>query len=236
MRKITKLKKYLYDDSGVGYLREYLRSRNKPNAVFIWIPKNAGSSLSSILDALTLKNLRLVKCRFPGRGIVTFGHMDYSQLVKRGYIPRSFDESAYKFVFVRNPYARAVSLYSFLIRKGKLPSDESFLTFCRRLRENGCSPIGLYNIQGLSQCNPQVKWIENTEMSYIGKVESIKNDTELVLRNLGLQNSRISHRNATNHPDYRDCYCSESKEIVEEFYEEDFRSFDYEYDEFFASH
>ena len=248
MREIRELKKRLfghlkdfkerifYDYSGVGYLREYLRSRNRPNAVFIWIPKTAGTSLWSILDAPKLKNLRRVKCRFTGRGIVTFGHMDYSQLVKRGYIPRLFDDSAYKFAFVRNPYARTVSLYSYLKQIRILPADESFLTFCRGLKENGCEPIGLYNTHGLSQCNPQVRWIENTEMSYIGKVESINNDAELVLRNLGLPNIGIPQLNVTDHPDFRGFYCSELKEIVEEFYAEDFRSFDYEYDEFFESH
>ena len=233
MRKLQKITTRLHEYSGAALLREYLRT-TKINAAFIWIPKTAGSSIYSLLGSPPkLKKLHLVRNRFVNKGIVTFGHMDYSKLVKRGYVSRRFDESAFKFAFSRNPYDRAVSLYEYLktqkiMKQMRVPCNESFLSFCRRLKNNGCENIGLYNVRGFSQCNPQVRWIENVRVDFIGKYESLEKDSKEILDLLELPAARLPHLNAMHHADYRSYYCSESKEIVEEFYEEDFRYFGYE--------
>ena len=231
MKKVRKVASQISDYTRIPLLKEYLRGRNKKKAVFIWIPKTAGASFYSCLDAPKLwVSLHRIKYRFANNGTVTFGHIDYSELVRKGFVSRQFDESAYKFAFVRNPYGRAVSLYFYLKKYGILPSSESFLGFCRRLNEYGCEPIGLYNVSGLSQCNPQIRWIENIKMDFIGRFESIGEDSEKVFNELGLQNVHLPEINKTDHAGYEDYYCSESKEIIEKFYEEDFRSFDYSYE------
>ena len=224
----------IYSYSGIPFLREYLRGRSRTEAVFIWIPRTAGTSVYSCLNAPKLKNLCKVTYHFAGNGIVTFGHMDYAQLVEAGYIPTRFDESAYKFAFVRNPYDRAVSLYFWMKRRRRPSARGSFLTFCRRLIQDGCEPIGLYNVAGLSQCNPQVRWVENVRMDFIGRLESIRPDVQAVLADLGLQDVPLPKLNRTNHADYRQYYCTESKQIVEDFYREDFYAFDYQFEPFLA--
>jgi hypothetical protein len=219
---------HCYDLSRIPYLIALLKSRRKPSAVFIWIPKTAGTSIWLALDAPKLKSLDLIKYRFANRGIVTFGHMDYSQLISKGLVTSSFDDSAFKLAFVRNPYDRAVSLYSYLKKKTKkIPADETFLNFCRRIETTGCSPIGLYNTHNLSQCNPQVRWVENISMDYIGKVESIEKDFEAISSKLGLNKCHIPHANKSDRLSYQDYYCRESKEIIQNFYKEDFLAFGY---------
>jgi hypothetical protein len=211
-------------------LNHYLRSIGKKNAVFIWIPKSAGSSVFEILHkngCPKLKHIQLVKYSFPQKGLVTFGHMDYKKLVKNGYISEKFNKSSFKFCFSRNPYDRAVSLYFYLKKTNRIDQNWSFLSFCRYLRQHGCEKIGLYNRHGLSQCNPQVKWIEGIHMDYCGKVEHIQKDLLKVLDALELPASKVLHLNITRHQKYRDYYCNESKQIVEEFYEKDFRFFNY---------
>lgn len=221
----------VHDYTGYALLRECLHSWNRPKAVFIWIPKSAGTSLYNRLDATKLKSLQLIRFRFCRRGIVTFGHMDYAQLVVKGYIPGKFDDTAYKFAFVRNPYARAVSLHSYFKRNGKLPKDESFLSFCRRLHDRGCEPIGLYNTQGFSQANPQMRWIEQVELDDLGRVENIDQDAARIFARLGLEYAPIPKLNTSSHPDYRSCYCPESRELVEAFYAEDFTYLGYPHEE-----
>lgn len=229
--KLAGLKK-IVDYTRLAYLREMVRSVNRKNAVFIWIPKTAGTSLFSILNAPKLKNLHRLKYRFTGKGVVTFGHMDYARLIKEGYVSPSFDASAFKFAIVRNPYARAVSLYSYLKRVGKLPTEQTFLTFCRGLRDEGCEPIGLFNTRLLSQCNPQVRWTENVEIQFIGKLESLDEATRTILDRLELPNVQVPQLNKSKHPTYPSVYCSESKEIVETFYKEDFLAFGYDFEDF----
>ena len=231
VKKVRKATSLLADYSRVSLLREYLRARHRKNAVFIWIPKTAGASFFSCLDTRKLwVSLHKVRYRFANRGTVTFSHMDYAGLVREGYVSRRFDESAYKFSFVRNPYDRAVSLFYYLRKTGILPPNETFLSFCRRLGDEGCEPIGLYNVSGLSQCNPQVRWIENVELDFLGKFESIQEDSDRVFGELGLPGVHLPLINKTKHADYRECYCGESKEIVEKFYEEDFRILGYAYE------
>lgn len=216
-------------------LVEQLRTRHQNNAVFIWIPKNAGSSLVSALNAPKLKSLNLVKYRFAQKGIVTFGHMDYAKLVEEKFVSNAFDESAFKFAFSRNPYDRAVSLFFYFKKVKAIPQIESFLTFCRRLKEDGCEPIGLYNLDGLSQCNPQTRWIENIKLEYIGKVETIEADTNHIFDSLGLKPpAQVPRKNITSHKKYIDYYCHESKSIVEDIYREDFIRFGYPIEDFLS--
>jgi len=224
----------LYRYSGLALLRPYLRAIGKKNAVFIWIPKTAGTSMFSVLDKYGcshLKYLDMVKYHFPQKGIVSFSHMSYRELVRNGYISKKFDASAFKFCFARNPYDRSVSLFFFLKKEGKVPQNMSFLSFCRQLRDKGFEEIGLYHVRGLSQCNPQVRWIEGVDMDFIGKIESIDEDFRKVLDVLGLPSASVPRLNKTRHKDYEQYYCHESREIVKELYKEDFRFFDYKIQE-----
>lgn len=218
--------------AGVGRLYQYLRSWNKPNAVFIWIPKTAGTSICQMLAQYggpKLKEIPLVRDYFPNKGIVTFGHMDYAKLVAEKYVSASFDRHSYKFCFSRNPYSRAVSLYFYSKDIGRLDEHISFLDFCRGLVRNGVPDIGLYNSLGLSQCNPQSRWLRDVKIDYVGKLENLMSDLRHVFSHLGLPPPHTIPRvNATSHMDYRSYYCEESKRIVEEYYAQDFATFGYE--------
>jgi len=225
---------WVYRHSRLALLEQYIRAAGKRNAVFIWIPKTAGTSVFKVLEANGCQKLKAphqVKDYFPQKGIVTFGHMNYRELVDRHYISRRFDESAAKFCFTRNPYDRAISLFHYLQRTGKIPGDLSFLSFCRLLNEKGCEAIGLFNARGLSQCNPQVRWTENIPMDYVGKIESLEEDLGTIMTMLGLDAVRAPHLNATAHKDYRKYYCDESRAIVGDFYREDFLEFNYSVDD-----
>ena len=121
----------------VGILRTLARyrSRSTPDAVFVWIPKAAGTSISTALasatgSCLTLLSPGQVTACFPQRGLVTFGHQSYGQLVDEGYIDHEFDRRSFKFCFVRNPFDRTVSLFHYLRKKGCLHQKTSFRTFC----------------------------------------------------------------------------------------------------------
>lgn len=228
IRKAIRILERASDRAGISLMRERMRARNRKNAVFIWIPKTAGTSLHDALNAPKLKNLALVRDRFPGSGIVTFSHMDYAELVKEDFIPREFDETSYKFAIVRNPYDRAVSLFFYLKKNRTLPAGETFLSFCRRLSEEGCEPIGLYNVKGLSQCNPQVRWLENIKLDFMGRFESLEEDCNVVFRHLDLKSLPLPRLRASKRVGYGQYYCPETKAIVEEFYKEDFDVLGYE--------
>lgn len=228
MSPTKRLTRRLISYSLIPLFREAIRARGRKDAVFVWIPKAAGTSVFNCLDAPKLKNLNYAKYRFPGKGVVTFGHMDYLALVRQGCVPSRFDRNSYKFAFVRNPYDRAISLFNYLKSREKVPADQSFIDFLRRLADEGCEPIGLYNVQGLSQCNPQVRWVENVDMDFVGKVENLEQDFSVVCTALGMGNVDLPRLNESSRDTYESYLCIESRQIIEHLYREDFEAFGYE--------
>lgn len=200
------------------------------NVVFIWIPKVAGTSIHAVLrrhHCPLLHSMRAMRARFPARGMVTLGHVDYAEAVRHGYVPRRFDDGAFKFCFVRNPYDRVVSLFFYLKKAGRLTRSLTFLQFCRMLRSHGLPAIGLYNSTGLSQCNPQVRWTERIDLNFVGRYEQLAFDFQTLLVRLDLPRVLLPSLNATPHPDYRQVYCEWSRKIVADLYREDFDVFGY---------
>ena len=203
-----------------------------PNAVFIWIPKTAGTSMFASLAAAGCSKLKtpdLARHAFSGRGLVTFGHMDYRCLVDQGYIARDFDRTALKFAFVRNPFSRAVSLYYYVQKHlsnfRKQPTFEEFL----ELVEAGfIDQIGLYNVRNLSQCNPQFCWLAGIDAGFVGKVENIEEDFERLQTCLGVRLPRLAvHKRGALRGDV---FNKRTKYLVERIYEQDFLQFGYSHD------
>lgn len=220
--------KRFFDITRLRFLKEYL-SASGPNAVFIWIPKNAGTSIFNMLNAPQFKTAHHTKYRFGQRGLVTFTHMDYAELVRRRHVSAGFDRSAYKFAFSRDPYDRAVSLYLYLKADERAGiTGASFLQFLQKLDSEGCTPIGLFNVDGLSQCNPQVRWIENTSLDFLGRVESLETDLQKLCHELAIPYSPPPHLNRMQHKNFTEYYCEESAELVRNFYREDFERFGYD--------
>ena len=220
----------------------YLRAINQPDSVFIWIPKSAGTSIYQVLarhGCQRLKRADLVKDCFPNKGIVTFVHQDYAKLVEAGYVSTTFDQKSFKYCFSRNPYSRAVSLFFYMKKEKRIPSELTFLEFCQLISVAEVPDIGLknvsgithvdsYSVVGLSMCRPQARWIENVDIDYIGRLETIAHDLNQVLSRLGLsQLKSLPKKNTTKHDSFRKYYCQESKLIVEDFYSQDFETFEY---------
>ena len=210
--------------------RDAVGAMRNRNAVFLWIPKTAGATLYKALDihiCMKLLDLPSAKLRFRNKGLATFGHMEYAQLVEAGVVGSRFDESAFKFCFSRNPYSRAVSLYFFSAKRGWIAEGLSFLDFCRRI-ENGVHDIGLFNVVDLSLCNPQVRWLRGVNPDFVGKLEDFDTDLRHIFGSLNLpEPNTIGAENSTVHSSYRDYYCPESIDIVARFYSEDFERFGY---------
>ena len=219
---------YMLDVSQIP--RDAVGAMRNRNAVFLWIPKTAGTTLHTALDkniCSKFLDLPSAKRRFRNKGLVTFGHMDYAQLVQTGLVGSRFDETAFKFCFSRNPYSRAVSLYFFAIKRNWITEELSFLEFCRRI-ENGVHDIGLFNVQEMSQCNPQTRWLRGVDPDFVGRLEDFDADLRRVFESLDLTvPDMFSAKNSTAHSPYRDYYCPESIDIVARFYSEDFERFGY---------
>ncbi len=201
------------------------------NAVFIWIPKNAGTSTFDVLRResgfLKLKRMPDIQRSFKQKGRVSFAHIGYQSLKESGYVEDEFDRSAFKFCFVRDPYERAVSLYRYLIKDERFEKPPTFLEFCHLLQTETIEPVGLYNYLGLSQCNPQVRWLDGLSMDFIGRYETLEVDFKTLAEKFGITGP-LPDLNRAFSQDVGDYYCAESKAIIETVYKEDFESLGYQ--------
>lgn len=216
-------------------LRAHRRQRSAvyKNAVFIWIPKAAGTSVFDMLEshgAVKAVEVSEIQSKWPKQnGVVTFGHMSYHQLVCQGIVSTDFDQSAFKFAICRNPYDRAVSLFTYLRRHKRVPSEMDFSEFIRSIYTNELPPIGLYNVSGWSQCNPQVEWLRNIAVNKVIKFENLEDGLNEVFPILGIYRRTIRHLNAATRADTLVNYLScENVKLINEIYSDDFKEFGYE--------
>jgi hypothetical protein len=202
-----------------------------PNAVFLWIPKTAGTSLYAALSAIgcpKLKTLDLARNAFSGKGIVTFGHMDYRWLLDHGHVTPEFDQSALKFTFARNPFSRAASLYFYLKNQFECFNRQpTFQDFLELLERGFFDRIGPYNVKGLSQCNPQVRWLSGIDVGFIGKIENTDNDFERLQQLLGITLPRLAVHKKGQGQDVASLFDKTTKYLVESIYDEDFTILNY---------
>ena len=190
------------------------------NAVFIHIPKTGGLTVQNTLQFPPLRNRHRIKNNFRDRGPISVGHMLYPKLIRHGLISREFDRSAFKACFCRNPYDRAVSHWSYTMRKhpDRLAPGTSFLEFTRLLPEK-------------PDFRPQSWWVEGVEIDFLGRFERLEKDILRLADHLGVRVGAIPKSNSSYHPPYPYCYCEESKQRVEDFYKPDFERFGYEHDD-----
>jgi hypothetical protein len=120
-----------------------------------------------------------------------------------------------------------ISLFTYSKLIKKIPEHLSFNDFCRQV-ENGIPPIGLYNNSGLSQCNPQVRWVENINIDFIGRFENFDTDAKTILKKINKNPDLIlPHKNKSIRKQTQDYYDNETIDIVKHIYAEDFKYFGY---------
>lgn len=199
--------------------------------IFIHIPKTAGSSVAKAIGQ------SLPDCQFGGMGKQYDTHATARQL--RSY--PNFDQYV-RFAFVRNPWDRLYSWYTFLCQGN---------TVAKHLR-NKCKVLGFkrwlledrHILQGTflpdeqkvgGQVRSQLDWIldedDNPLVDFIGHYETFTEDFGKIQRayNIGPLPSQPLRK--SNRGDYRDAYDEEMKEFVALHFARDIKYFGYKFDE-----
>ncbi len=215
-----KLLSYYYN---IRFYSPYLEHNIKNEFIFVHIPKNAGIFIQKYL--------------FPDKPRT--GHHPITQFK---YTDRDKFKMFYKFAFVRNPWDRLVSTYYFVKQGGENNSERAIIEWSQKyLTYIDSFEKFIYKLKSMNFANkvlsfkhfiPQYKWIYDERnclvMDFVGKVEKLKNDLEIIQQKLGFKRPiKLEKENKSIHKPYRELYNSKMKKIVSKLYEKDIKLFNY---------
>lgn len=143
---------------------------------------------------------------------------------------RDFDRHAFdahfKFTFVRNPFARMVSLYLFLTRK----PDEDRPPFAQFLGDlvEGRGALGRW--RHLVDPWPIYAIGDRVVVDFIGRYETLDADFQRLCRHIGLPDAPLGHTKVASRYDFRDFYDPGTRGLVQRLCEREVEHFGYCFD------
>ena len=173
-------------------------------AIFIHIPKNAGSSIEALFANSSFR--------------IQPGKHDTASEIKSKF-PELY-ESYRKFTIIRNPYDKMVSWYFFLKRNAL----ENVSTNCDVIEFNEWikDPSKFWNFNDpISFLKPQHAWVDETVK--IIKYENLNKE----LNEFFEEEINLPIVNKSNHEHYLNYYNEESLNIIYNKYKEDFEKYNY---------
>jgi len=183
----------------------------KKKCVFFHIPKTAGISISNSLF-----------------GDIKWGHRSVN-FYKSHYGEKVFN-SLYKFCFVRNPYDRLFSAYTFLKEGGvnnqDLEFSNSYLEEFASFDEFVLKGLEKEEIMNWVHFKPQYTFVcdenDNIVMDFIGKMENLKADFNTVCKHLNIE-SELQKLNMSSAK--KNEFSEEVKAMIKLKYQKDFNLF-----------
>lgn len=209
------------------------------STLFVWIPKAAGTSiflwLNSELGLAKIKSPQRVSAwldeGFDRANHITLGHMDPDWLIASAIADPAALVASKSFAIVRNPYSRALSLYSHFIRENIIPRRWTLVRFLEEVEAVG-PQIGPYNVNYLSQASPMVNWVQQSMWpgpKRIFKLEDLQ-VWQAELASWLQVSGRPGLYNARSEFEGRPRIDRRSADLVLRIYEDDFEMFGYETD------
>ena len=222
--------------------------------IFIHIPKCGGMSIQNkFLVNRSKPELLLGKNKDPQKGPPRLNHLIGEDYILKKHISKQDFDAYYKFSFVRNPWARVVSLYKYLGYFQIMTFD----TFVQKYFEKD-----LFNSkEWFWFVRPQYDYIYNSDnelmVDFLGRTENLNNDFKEICKHINFKDHNLLHINKStekskfntlflktlwSHPTkilsynpnrdldkktYKDYYSDTSKKIIFKFYEIDIDTFKY---------
>lgn len=210
------------------------------NAIFIHIPKTAGTSIEQVLIDYGLDYIRFNADRNKwwgnlktDKGTYELDHSTFAYLEKncKNYNPQFF-----KFCVVRNPYSRLVSEFLHCKKIGSrfVKNLGNFKSFVYFIRDNFDYILNNEEEKHevISHYLPQNKFIYvngDCKMDLVIKFEKINEDWQILCKKLNInrkliKSNKYSYGKTYNYNDY---YDDELRNIVYNLYKDDFELFHY---------
>jgi len=190
--------------------------------IFIHIGKTGGNSLNRLLKPYSAHKVVVDKKRKYKNRIQIFTRRKEDikhaniEFWDQKLVPEIF-EMYFKFAFVRNPWDRMVSYYSFLRPKqsGKI---NPFKKFLYKINPEFYSQLKYISVNG------------KVKVDFIGRFESYARDVKKLCSKLEIPLKSLPHENKTKHQHYSFYYDNEAKGLVEKKFSREIKEFGYKFE------
>ena len=208
--------------------------------IFIHIPKTGGCSVeNALINHLGKEDLITDRMNYQHEKInAKFCDIPHHSTLRSIHELTSNEyKDYYKFAFVRNPYERMVSMYSFY---SQLKNEKKEIFIQTEFSKFNAWLLGEENIinsklslkaQNQWKNKPKIEFIvdDNNEIGvdFIGRMETFHSDLLTVGKKLGIDIEKTPDKNKSRHLHYSVYYSIEGKKKVEKEYMNDFKKFLY---------
>lgn len=191
---------------------------DRHQALFIHVPKSAGRSV--------------VRGLFDVKSVEHAPAAWYQQLDAERFA------RYFKFTFVRNPWDRAVSAYTYLAGGGSAASAEdsqwsAFVNSHDSFDAFICTWLSEENAMRNALFTPQVVFLRDIfgriDIDFVGRFETLQADFDQVAQRLGVD-AQLPHLNQSRAEDFRSFYSPASRDRVARVYAGDIEAFGYRFD------
>jgi len=220
VRKILRRRNRIYMEYLFGYERyPYKTYCDKYKCIFIHIPKNAGTSIITLLN----DNKEIEQ-----------EHNSYWDYMRSDAIRFGTYEM---FCVVRNPWDRLFSAYKYLSSGGNKGSDQyltdSMNKQCTDFQDFVMNWISYDRIYNITVLNPQFIYIydfqnEKVVVNNILRFESLSEEFTTIQSKLGVP-GRLPWVNKSENYDYQESYTDDMVKVVADFYSFDIQLFNYQF-------
>lgn len=224
---------------------------NSNKFIFVHIPKCGGISVTDAFVNTVKWNDLILHGGKPEYGAELEGYFDRNfqlhghqsaNIIRKTVGIKTWDSYS-SFSFVRNPYSRVVSLYTWVSKTinncderdwkkqnwYKWPLFHAYLTtdsFSEFIRSHFYEQAPLTKDQFSWVCDENR---ENIIVDFIGKTESLNKDLNKVIKELQIPDVHLEELNVSSRKNYREYYsCEDDIEFVHNKYEVDFDKFGYD--------
>lgn len=221
----TSVNKALIDYAAPGWQVTLNQAMQRQNISFLYpVPyKNRYSTKERLSKAINIayRNICIRSVTGPHP---YWDHITADNLRKK-MDPEAF-ESYYKFAFVRNPWSRLLSLYTYLLQNHRHPRHRV------ALEAGGFNGFIQHGYEKLNW-QDQIYCLSNSEgeliVDFVGKYENLSEDFRVICDAIGIP-MKLPHINQTSHADYREYYSPESIELVAKMCYRDIELFNYSFE------
>lgn len=206
---------------------------HKNKILFIHIPRTGGSTVEKCFNMYRNANM-LYGRKVINNKLYALQHLTFSEHIKLKYVSRM--DEYFKFAFVRNPWDRLLSAYSFQCRNGKKFDFSTFISVSYEYIKEKRFLLSVNEYDTLKQkygislvhVIPQINFIRHKdyELDFVGKFENFKTDLKYILDLFNI-NCNIPNVNKSKHKHYSKYFTDKMIDMVNEMYKEEIELFDY---------